>query len=124
MEKLAMLSDGEFDIMECVWSCPQAPTQTGIMHWVNEKNSKSLKVATIATYIRRIMWKGYLEKVDNHDGHPVYRALVSRDEYFDRNSKDFAKRWGCDKVIQMAMSCFAGKSQEERDEFADTIKKG
>lgn len=117
MEKLATLSDGEFDIMDCVWSCTQAPTQTGIMHWLNEKNGKNLKVATIATYIRRIMWKGYLEKVDNHDGHPTYRALVSRDEYFERNSRDFQKRWGKDRILQMAVSCFAGKSKEEQKEF-------
>lgn len=122
MQKMPMLSDGEFEIMECVWSAEKAPTQTGIMRWVNEKNSKSLKVATIATYIRRIMWKGYLEKIDNNDGHPVYHALVSRDEYFARNSEEFQKRWGVGRIFQMAVSCFAGASQQEQEEFLERCR--
>lgn len=89
-----MLSDREFEIMECVWKSEKAPTQAGIMHWVNEKNGKNLKVATIATYIRRIMWKGYLKKVDNHDGHPTYRPMISREEYYRMDLEAFEKEVG------------------------------
>ena len=123
MQNMPMLSDGEFEIMECVWSADKAPTQTGIMRWVNEKNNKTLKVATIATYIRRIMWKGYLEKIDNNDGHPVYHALVNRDDYFARNSEEFQKRWGTGKVFQMAVNCFSDASVEQQVAFLAECEK-
>lgn len=90
----AMLSAAEFEIMECVWNSETAPTQTGILRWVNRKHNKNLKVATIATYIRRIMWKGYLEKLDIGDGHPTYKALVSREEYYQTDLAAFCGRWG------------------------------
>jgi len=117
MEKRAMLSDGEFEIMECVWRSEKPPTQTGIMRWVNEKNGKNLKVATIATYIRRIMWKGYLEKIDNNDGHPVYRALVGYDEYFHKSVEEFENRWGTKKFFQLAARCFNELPEEEQNEY-------
>ncbi|MBQ8638385.1 MAG: BlaI/MecI/CopY family transcriptional regulator [Lachnospiraceae bacterium] len=117
---MPMLSDGEFEIMECVWCSEKAPTQTGIMRWVNEKNNKTLKVATIATYIRRIMWKGYLEKIDKNDGHPVYHALVSRDEYFARTSDEFYKRWGVGRVFQLAANYFVKADESAQEEFINT----
>ncbi len=116
-EKYTMLSDGEFEIMECVWSSEQDPTQTGIMRWVNERNGKNLKVATIATYIRRIMWKGYLEKVENEDGHPTYHALVSREEYFFRSAYEFEDRWGLERVLELALREFATMPKEEKDMY-------
>lgn len=122
MEKQVMLSDGEFEIMECVWCSETAPTQTGIMRWVNEKTGKNLKVATIATYIRRIMWKGYLNKIDNNDGHPVYEALISRDEYFERSSREFEERWGVERILDLARHEYKNATQEERESFIRQIK--
>ncbi len=90
----APLSDGEFEIMECVWKSPEALTQTNIMRMVNDRHGRSLKVATVATYLRRIIWKGYLEKVDIHDGHPTYHALVGMEEYYHCERKKFKQRWG------------------------------
>lgn len=122
MEKQAMLSDGEFEIMECVWCSDKAPTQTGIMRWVNERSGKNLKVATIATYIRRIMWKGYLEKIDNNDGHPVYKALVSRDEYFERSSREFEEKWGVERILELARREYKNATPEEKEEFKRQLR--
>lgn len=120
-ENLPMLSDCEFEIMDCVWSSPQAPTQTGIMRWVNEKCGKNLKVATIATYNRRIIWKGYMEKMDNDNWRPTYHALVSKDEYFERYSQMFLKRWGDERVLQMAKECI-DRYPEEREPFLAALR--
>lgn len=88
------LSNGEFEIMECVWKADRSLTQTEILRKVNKKTGKQLKVATIATYIRRITWKGYLEKREHGDGHPTYYALVGMKEYYQFEREKFKQRWG------------------------------
>lgn len=121
--KVQMLSDGEFAIMKCVWTEEKAPTQTQIMKWVNENCGKSLKVATIATYIRRIMWKGYLEKVDIGDGHPTYRALISQDEYFNRSSAEFREQWGNSFMKRFVGAFLSEMGQKEKMDFIKEIEK-
>lgn len=116
MEKIPMLSDSEYDIMDCIWSSPEPPTQTDIMRWVNKKTGKNIKVATIATYNRRIMWKGYLEKRDGVNHHPTYHALISKEEYFERSAKEFCRRWGEKRVIEMALEVL-DKEPERKEAF-------
>lgn len=106
MENLPLLSDGEFDILECVWNSPKELTQTEITRSVNERTGKELKVVTISTYIKRIMWKGYLNKnVKEGSRFPTYSAAVSREDYFNRTAENFIKRWGKDAVLKMASMC-------------------
>lgn len=121
-EKMQMLSDGEFAIMRCVWSKEKAPSQTEIMKGVNEANGKNLKTATIATYIRRIMWKGYLEKVDIGDGHPTYRALISQDEYFERSSSAFREQWGNTFMKRFVGAFLTEMGQREKQDFIEEIE--
>lgn len=106
MENLPLLSDGELDILECVWNAPKELTQTEITRSVNEFTGKELKVVTISTYIKRIMWKGYLNKnVKDGSRFPTYSAAVSKEEYFERTAKNFIERWGKDAVKKMAAMC-------------------
>ena len=61
---------------------------------------------TISTYIKRIMWKGYLNKnVKEGSRFPTYSAAVSREDYFNRTAENFIKRWGKDAVLKMASMC-------------------
>ncbi len=111
MENLPLLSDGEFDILECVWNSPKELTQTEIARSVNERTGKDLKVVTVSTYIKRIMWKGYLNKnVKDGSRFPTYSAAVSREEYFVRAAENFIKRWGKEAVKEMMAIC----DREER----------
>lgn len=106
MENQPLLSDGEFEILESVWNAPKELTQTEITRSVNERTGKELKVVTISTYIRRIMWKGYLNKnVKDGSRFPTYSAAVSKEEYFERTAHNFINRWGKESVLKMVDMC-------------------
>lgn len=113
MEERPLLSDGEFAILESVWDSPKELTQTEITRSVNERTGKELKVVTISTYIRRIMWKGYLNKnVNEGSRFPTYSAAVSKEEYFERSAREFIERWGKEAVQKMILMCTDGKEEK------------
>ena len=95
------LSNGEFRVMDTIWTSEIPLTQAGVMKTVNDMLEKKLDVSTYATYLRRIISKGYLEKVYHGDGHPTYRPTMTKDEYFERCVKEFIERWGAEKVFEV-----------------------
>lgn len=122
MTKLAYLSDGEFRVMNAIWSSEKELTQALVMKTVNQTLDKKLNVSTFATYLRRIIRKGYLQKIDHGDGHPTYHPLVSREEYFARTTQEFQERWSKSALLKMAMSCLSRQTQEEKQEFIKTLE--
>jgi len=117
------LSDGEFRIMDAIWSDESGFTQAKVMKTVNQTLDKKLNVSTFATYLRRIIRKGYLVKIDHGDGHPTYQPQITREQYFDRNAQDFSVRWGSSKITRLAMGRLHSLSKSEASEFIDTLHK-
>ncbi len=122
MGRANSLSDGEFRIMSCIWSSNQDLTQALVMKTVNSTLEKKLNVSTYATYLRRMIRKGYLVKIDLGNGHPVYRPAITREEYFERNAQDFQHKWVTNSFAKMAMGCLARRSVKDRKEFAEDMK--
>lgn len=124
MRRGSNLSDGEFRIMECIWDSETEMTQALVMKTVNSTLDKKLNVSTFATYLRRMIRKGYLKKIDKGDGHPIYCPAITRQQYFENNAQQFNGKWITNPFMRMAMGCLTRQSAEERSEFADLIDNG
>lgn len=123
MSKMIHLSDGEFRVMNAIWLSETELTQAMVMKTVNNTLDKKLNVSTYATYLRRIIRKGYLEKVyrGSENTHPIYRPTISREEYFERCAQEFQSRWSSKQILNFAISILSQQTPEERQAFVDML---
>ena len=121
MRKATNLSDGEFKVMSAIWASEVPMTQALVMKTVNNTLEKKLNVSTYATYLRRIITKGYLEKRYHGDGHPTYHPTMSRDEYFDQNLREFCAKWSKDKLFELTLNKLRQLPEDEVKAFIATL---
>jgi len=117
------LSNGEFKVMDTIWTSETPLTQAGVMKAINDTLETKLNVSTYATYLRRIIAKGYLEKVHHGDGHPTYRPTLTKTEYFERCAKEFYERWGTDMILELVKNSIRACSPEQIESLMNEIKK-
>lgn len=122
MKSFSHLSNGEFRIMQAIWSSDQEMTQALVMKTVNRTLEKPLNVSTIATYLRRIIKKGYLEKINRGDGHPIYQPVISYEEYFQRTSAEFLRRYSTSSFLKTAAAYIAKLPEEQKVKFLQELE--
>lgn len=123
MRKATNLSDGEFKVMSAIWASEVPMTQALVMKTINSTLEKKLNVSTYATYLRRIMTKGYLEKRYHGDGHPTYHPTMSRDEYFEQSLRDFCSKWSQDRLFELTLRKLRELPEEQVQEFINSLSK-
>lgn len=110
MTGLPQISEAEFEVMKIVWK--YFPVST------NEITEKLLRTTswspkTIQTLIKRLSNKGALS-YEKQGRIYVYTPLVEENEYIDRKSRSFLKRYFDGNLSAMVASCL------ENDRLSET----
>jgi BlaI family transcriptional regulator, penicillinase repressor len=89
-EKLAKLTDPEFEIMKIVWRCGKV-TINEVLDAVNSMNNRDLKRTTIQVQMKRLEEKGWLKHYE--DGRNfLYEATRDREDVVREITGDIKKR--------------------------------
>lgn len=110
MENDKRLSASEKEIMEVIWSGSGGLCAREV---VEEMGEKKRKYTTVATFLTRLVQKGYLD-CEKHGMQNVYSAKISRDEYLARQTDDFVREM-YDGSAKELIACLCREKISEAD---------
>ncbi len=88
-QNLKKLGDAELEIMQAIWSEPQALTSVAVLKKL--EGQRSWKLSTLMTSLSRLEDKGYIRR-DKVNGANLYTAVIAENEYKARASESFLKK--------------------------------
>ena len=115
-EKLAKLTDPEFEIMKIVWDRGKA-TINEVLDAVNSLNNRNLKRTTIQVQMKRLEEKGWL--THHEEGRNfIYQSTRDREEVSREITSDIKKRIFDGSYANLVKALFHGS-----DVTTDEIKR-
>ena len=115
-EKLAKLTDPEFEIMKVVWNGGKV-TINEVLEAVNSKNKRKLRRTTIQVQMKRLEDKGWL--THHADGRNfIYESTRGREEVSREITSDIKKRIFDGSYTNLVKALF-----HESDITSDEIKR-
>lgn len=87
-----MLSECEEMVMKCAWDSEGAPSVKQLVHDVNVRYGKEWKLQTVATFVSRLVKKGYL-KMHRAGRNVSYEILVKEESYKKKILGDCVNFW-------------------------------
>lgn len=85
MSKNITISDAELPIMKVLW---EKGERTSVQIFENMQGNKS----TLKTLLQRLVNKGAVQARPTDGRHYIYNALLSKEEYVNRESNGFLKK--------------------------------
>lgn len=124
-ERIAIPTEGEWQIMEVVWARQGSITSSDIVKEIQK--SKDISKTTIRVNVKNLVEKGLLDyTVDDHDSRVFhYTARLSRKECQKYKSKEFVNHYFKGSKIDAiaALASEAGLSKKELDSLKDILKR-
>jgi len=89
---MTLLTDGEFEVMECLWGLDRRATMVELAAWGAEHGKSCHKHYLVRPHLRKILKKQYAKKLGGEV--PTYRATITREEYLTKRRELFIRYWG------------------------------
>lgn len=114
------LPDSELEIMMVIWDLDKPVTRFEIEEHMDDE--RKLSPTTVLSFLARLQEKGFLE-VQKEGKNNRYSALVSRDAYTQKESRNILKRLYQNSAKNFLAALYDGDSlsDEELAELADYI---
>ena len=114
------LPDGELEVMQAVWACPDPCTRKEISSVLFA--SHKMAETTLLTMLSRLSEKGFL-KISKEGRASVYSPLICKDEYLAGQGRRFFKNLCGGKISTLANAlCSSGLTREEIDELRSLLE--
>ena len=118
MAQFTNLPDAEFDVMQIIWGQPTPISSVQIFTLANPE--KKWKPQTVLTLLTRLVARGFLHS-EKQGKERYYTPLVTREEYLNRETGMFVKRFHKNSLVGLMNALFSGKKPKEED--LDEIEK-
>jgi predicted transcriptional regulator len=116
-KKLPKLSDAEMEIMDIIWKGGQPLTSTYIM---DHLTSRTWALSTVMTALARLCEKGFVH-CDRSTRTNYYTAVISEDQYRERESREFLKKMHGNSIASM-VTALSNSGSISDDEIAELRK--
>lgn len=114
MKNLPQISEAEFEVMKIIWKYEPISTNE-VINKLSQTNKWNPK--TIQTMLLRLVKKGALT-YEKSSRVFVYTPLVQKDEYFDKESNSFLKRFYNGTLNSMVLNFLENDKLSENDILA------
>lgn len=114
------LPDSELEIMMIIWELDKPVTRLEIEEQMDKE--RKLSPTTILSFLSRLQEKGFLE-VRKSGKNNVYVALIDKEGYMQKESKNILKKLYNNSVKSFLVSLYDGDNLSEDDlkELADYL---
>jgi predicted transcriptional regulator len=118
---LNKLPDGEFEVMDAIWSSSPPVTSRRILN--RFAGAKAWKMQTVDSFLRRLLDRGFLRS-EKPGKEREYYPTLSRDEYLRFETKDFIKQRHRSSLMSLVNTLFEDEalSDGDLDELAQWIQ--
>jgi len=106
------LPDAEFDIMQIIWSHPTPISSMQITALTAPE--KKWKPQTVLTLLTRLTQRGFLAS-EKQGKERFYTPLVSQEEYLNRETGQFVRRFHKNSLTGLMNALYADKSPKEEE---------
>jgi predicted transcriptional regulator len=112
MHEYANLPDAEFDVMQIVWGQPSPISSVQIYGF--SVAEKKWKPQTVLTLLTRLEKRGFLSS-EKKGKERYYTPLITRDDYLNRETGLFVKRFHKNSLTGLMSALFGGRNPKEED---------
>jgi len=106
MTDLTILPDAEFDVMKIVWRAAEPISTVQVFN--QSLAEKNWKLQTVMTLLMRLEKKGFVSS-ERRGRERFYWPLVARDDYLNRETGLFVKRFHSNSISGLMGALFGGK---------------
>ena len=110
MQDIKRLPDSELEIMMLIWETNESVSADYIMERINKTWTKT----TLLNFLTRLCKRGFLE-CSKEGRHNLYTPIVKKEEYLQKESKSFLKRFYRNSLTGLVASLYDGKSVSKED---------
>ena len=121
VKNLPKLSEAESEIMTIIWAQSQPLTSTYILEHLT---SRTWALSTVMTALARLCEKGYIY-CDRSTRTNFYAAVISDEEYRDKESRDFLQKMHKNSIASMvsALNNSGSISDQEIEKLREILNK-
>lgn len=94
------LTQREFEMMQCFWEADH-PMRIKELQKQWARGPDSQKCSATFAYANRLVKKGYLYKTMQIQHSVVYQTLVTKEDYYKHDLREFQKRWNICGVMRV-----------------------
>lgn len=110
MDNIKKLPESEAEIMMTIWDADESVSSDYIMEHMDKTWTKT----TVLNFLTRLCNRGFL-KYEKSGRINFYSPIISKNEYLQKESKNFLQKMYQNSLTNMVASLYDGKSVTKKD---------